>query len=73
MNEYIDESCTIQLFNYEYLEAHYTKTIIMASGANSGRTGGSGGQQQRAGNGSAPNKTCQFKLVLLGESAVGKL
>lgn len=27
---------------------------------------------QRAGNGAGPNKTCQFKLVLLGESAVGK-
>jgi len=26
----------------------------------------------RAGNGGGPNKTCQFKLVLLGESAVGK-
>uniref|UniRef100_A0A0M3HW75 small monomeric GTPase n=2 Tax=Ascaris TaxID=6251 RepID=A0A0M3HW75_ASCLU len=26
----------------------------------------------RAGNGGAPSKTCQFKLVLLGESAVGK-
>ena len=25
----------------------------------------------RAGNGGGPNKTCQFKLVLLGESAVG--
>ena len=27
----------------------------------------------RAGNGGGPNKTCQFKLVLLGESAVGRL
>jgi len=26
----------------------------------------------RVGNGGGPNKTCQFKLVLLGESAVGK-
>jgi|UniRef100_A0AC35FUT9 small GTP-binding protein len=26
----------------------------------------------RAGNGGGPSKTCQFKLVLLGESAVGK-
>jgi small GTP-binding protein len=34
-------------------------------------TGGRSGQQ-RAGNGTGPNKTCQFKLVLLGESAVGK-
>lgn len=26
----------------------------------------------RSSNGGGPNKTCQFKLVLLGESAVGK-
>lgn len=26
----------------------------------------------RSGNTGGPNKTCQFKLVLLGESAVGK-
>uniref|UniRef100_D3TRT5 small monomeric GTPase n=3 Tax=Glossina TaxID=44049 RepID=D3TRT5_GLOMM len=34
-------------------------------------TGSSGGTAQRP-NGTSQNKSCQFKLVLLGESAVGK-
>lgn len=39
--------------------------------ANNQRGGGGGGGIQRP-NGATQSKICQFKLVLLGESAVGK-
>jgi len=40
--------------------------------ASSATTAGGGAQQPRPNNGAPQNKICQFKLVLLGESAVGK-
>jgi len=43
----------------------------MANRSASGAAGG-GAQQPRPNNGAPQNKICQFKLVLLGESAVGK-
>lgn len=43
----------------------------MANRSASGAAGG-GAQQPRPNNGAPQNKVCQFKLVLLGESAVGK-
>lgn len=36
------------------------------------RSGGSGSGAAQRPNGTSQNKSCQFKLVLLGESAVGK-
>lgn len=36
------------------------------------RSGGSAGGTAQRPNGTSQNKSCQFKLVLLGESAVGK-
>lgn len=54
----------------------HTDSQIMANRANNPKPNGSGGSASGGapigGGGTSQNKSCQFKLVLLGESAVGK-